>query len=405
MPLKIVLLQQHYFPEMAGVARRAKELSESFVKLGYSVTVFTSYPRDFRSMPDYDISKIEVINGVNVIRSKTIFNVGKITLFRMLSYLFYVIKCVFFLFKNKKKYDIILSMAPLPPAIAGGIANIFLSKYHHFDVPDILPDLGISAGMIKNKFLIKILFSLEKWVYDNSNSISAITHGQIKNIISKGVSSKKIYYLPDWINIDFFEKNLEKYKNEIIEKWNFNDKTVISFIGNIGALQNPSVFIDVMADLDENGFNNFHFLFIGDGIKLDLLKKKAKKLKLKNVDFIGRVKRKYIPSYMSLSDILVANYLPNNYMDICVPGKLFEYAISNKPLVMGSNGEAKELIKEYKLGVSVKPSSVDEFKNAFIKLSDKSYIHKPNLSLFCKKFSLDTISNKYIKIFSNLKYK
>ena len=92
-------------------------------------------------------------------------------------------------------------------------------------------------------------------------------------------------------------------------------------------------------------------------------------------------------------------------MDICVPGKLFEYAISNKPLVMGSNGEAKELIKEYKLGVSVKPSSVDEFKNAFIKLSDKSYIHKPNLSLFCKKFSLDTISNKYIKIFSNLKYK
>ena len=103
MPLKIVLLQQHYFPEMAGVARRAKELSESFVKLGYSVTVFTSYPRDFRSMPDYDISKIEVINGVNVIRSKTIFNVGKITLFRMLSYFFYVVKCLFFLFKNKKK--------------------------------------------------------------------------------------------------------------------------------------------------------------------------------------------------------------------------------------------------------------------------------------------------------------
>lgn len=390
---------------MAGVARRAKELSEQLVIKGYDVTVFTTFPRDFRSMPGYNTKAKEVLNGVKIHRSKSVFNVGKITFFRILSYFFYVVKCVIFLFINKKKYDFILSMAPLPPAIAGGIANKFLSKYHHFDVPDILPDLGISAGMIKNKFLIKILFSIEKWVYDNSNSISAITHGQIKNITSKGVSSKKISYLPDWINIDFFEKNLVKYNNEVTKRWNFNDKTVISFIGNIGALQNPGVFIDVMADLDKNGFKNFHFLFIGDGIMLDFLKKKAQKLKLNNIDFIGRVKRKYIPSYMSLSDILVANYLPNNYMDICVPGKLFEYAISNKPLVMGSNGEAKELIKEYKLGVSVKPSSVDEFKNAFIKLSDKSYIHKPNLGLFCNKFSLDTISNNYIKVFSNLKHK
>ena len=204
MSLRIVILQQHYYPEMAGVARRAKELSESFVKFGYNVSVFTSYPRNFRSMPNYQISKKEIINGVNVIRSKTIFTVGKITLFRMLSYLFYVINCIKYLFINRNKYDLILSMVSLPPAIAGGFANKFLSKYHHFDVPDILPDLGISAGMIKNKLLIKSLFKIEKWVYDNSNSISAITNGQIKNIINKGVSPNKISYLPDWIDINFF---------------------------------------------------------------------------------------------------------------------------------------------------------------------------------------------------------
>ena len=37
--------------------------------------------------------------------------------------------------------------------------------------------------------------------------------------------------------------------------------------------------------------------------------------------------------------------------------------------------------------------------------SDKSYIHNPNLGLFCNKFSLDTVSNNYIKVFSNLKHK
>ena len=179
-------------------------------------------------------------------------------------------------------------------------------------------------------------------------------------------------------------------------------KIIISFIGNIGALQNPEIFIDTMRELKNDRFNNFHFLFIGDGIMLDSLKLKTKMLKLKNIDFLGRIQRKYIPSYMSLSDILVANYLPNKYMDICIPGKLFEYAVSNKPLVMGSSGEAKSLIEKYKLGIAVKPSSVEDFKDAFIKLSHKEYLHKPNLSSFIQNFSLNTISKNYINIFSNL---
>ena len=92
-------------------------------------------------------------------------------------------------------------------------------------------------------------------------------------------------------------------------------------------------------------------------------------------------------------------------MDICIPGKLFEYAVSNKPLVMGSSGEAKSLIEKYKLGIAVKPSSVEDFKDAFIKLSHKDYVHKPNLSLFIQNFSLNNISKNYKNIFSNLEKK
>ena len=55
-------------------------------------------------------------------------------------------------------------MAPLPSAIAPAFASKIFKIYHHFDVPDILPDLGISAGMIKNKILINYLYKLEKWV-------------------------------------------------------------------------------------------------------------------------------------------------------------------------------------------------------------------------------------------------
>jgi len=102
---KILLLQQHYFPEMAGVARRAKELNEEFIRVGHLVTVVTTFPRDFRSIPGYEAKSNENINGVKVVRLKSIFEVRKNVIFRMFSYLSYVISSFFYIKINRHKYD------------------------------------------------------------------------------------------------------------------------------------------------------------------------------------------------------------------------------------------------------------------------------------------------------------
>ena len=64
---------------------------------------------------------------------------------------------------------------------------------------------------------------------------------------------------------------------------NFKEKNNFFFIGNIGALQYPMVFIKTMKLLSKN--NKVHFLFIGDGIMLSKLKFKVAELNLSNVDF------------------------------------------------------------------------------------------------------------------------
>ena len=97
---KILIFQQHYFPEMAGVARRTKELSEEFIRAGHLVTVVTTFPRDFRSFPGYKAKKNENINGVEVVRLKSIFEVRENVIFRMFSYISYVFSS--FLYSKKK---------------------------------------------------------------------------------------------------------------------------------------------------------------------------------------------------------------------------------------------------------------------------------------------------------------
>jgi colanic acid biosynthesis glycosyl transferase WcaI len=399
--MNILIIHQHYYPEMAGTARRSKELAENFVSKGHKVYVITSMPRDFRSMPNANFKKYEEINGVEVYRINTFFEVKKNVIIRMISYSAFVFLSLIKVLKLSKNVDLIISMAPLSSGILGSLCKIFSKKYHHFDVPDILPDLGISSGMLKNKLLIKVLFKIEKWVYKNSNSISAITKGQINNINQKGVPSSKLEYIPDWIDDKYFINNLKLHKNKISSIIN-TDKTIISFVGNIGALQNPQVFLKLASSLQRSGYSNFLFLFIGDGIMLETLKSQAKNLALNNIEFIGRVKRELVPAYMGISDILVANYLPNEYMKICIPGKLFEYAISQKPIIMGAIGEAKDLIEKYELGIGVEPSNHNEFKNAIFKISGNKYLFKPRINDFLNDFLIDNVLKSYDKIIKQI---
>ncbi len=396
---KILFVHQYYFPEMTGTGRRTRELAESLVKKGFDCTVLTTKPRKFRSMINYSAPPFEELNGVKVYRINTLFFVQKNVLTRLISYFLHFLLSFIWISKRRNQFSLIISVAPLSSGIVGAFAQRFFGIPHHFDVPDILPDLGIAAGMIQNKILIKLLYKIEKWVYDNASSISPITFGQIDNIRNKCVPEYKLYHIPDWVDIDFFKINGAKYNSLIREKINPNSEyKIISFVGNIGALQGVESFVEVVKMLNIEFQIKYKFLFIGDGICLEMLKEKVRNEKVNNIKFIGRVPREYIPSYMNLSDVLVANYISNEYMNICIPGKIFEYIISNKPIVIGAFGEAANLINTFHAGETVEPSNAKMIKNSIIKILLNPEKYKYDIKEFENKYSLATIVNDYIKL-------
>jgi colanic acid biosynthesis glycosyl transferase WcaI len=397
------MIHQHYHPEMSGTARRTKELAESFVKHGHIVSIVTSMPREYRSMPGVMEQKcFEKLNGVDVHRVKTLFEVKNNVIFRLLSYLSFVVLSLRYAYRLTGQSDIIVSIAPISSGIIGAFLRKVVGKHHHFDVPDILPDLGISAGMLKNKYIISALYKLERWVYDNSNTISTCTRGQTRNINGKGVALSKLRWIPDWIDNSFFVQHHARRMNDAKELISFPGKKLISFFGNIGALQNPKVFLDVMKSLEDDGRDEYLLLFIGDGIKLPELKRIARERNQENVLFLGRIERELVPSCMKRSDILVTNYVSDEHLDLYIPGKLFEYAISEKPIVMGARGDAKEFIEKFKLGMVVEPSHVIDMKNAILTVSNDAYEFTPQTAQFLKEYSLEKVTNLYSEVFKSL---
>ena len=133
--MKVLMIHQHYYPEMSGTARRSKDLAESFVKRGHLVSVITSYPRNFRSFPEMTFKNYEKINGVNIFRLNTVFQVRNNVLFRILSYFSFIIKSLFYALKLSKSSDIIISISPLPSGIIGSLVQRINNRHHHFDIP------------------------------------------------------------------------------------------------------------------------------------------------------------------------------------------------------------------------------------------------------------------------------
>ena len=70
-----------------------------------------------------------------------------------------------------------------------------------------------------------------------------------KGIINKGATMR----------LGAFDAELVE-GSKVSKLYNYPNKKTISFVGNIGALQNPIVFIELMDLFKQKGLNNFIFL-------------------------------------------------------------------------------------------------------------------------------------------------
>jgi glycosyltransferase involved in cell wall biosynthesis len=393
--MKILFLHQHYYPELVGTGRRATEMCELLSRNRHDITVITSYPKRRYHLNQEDVIKTEEIrNGVRVLRLNLFFSPKGNPILRIFSYLEFFLASLVKAIKLRKRTDLCLSMTPLASGISGAILYKIFSLPHHFDVTDILPELGVVSGMLRNKLLIYLFRKIELFVYENADTFSVVTESMGKYIQSCLKNEKEMVLAPDWVDINLFEENKDKYKSWIIKKYALENKKIILFEGNVGKLQNLSVIIDVIDILNNEGMKDFVFLIVGDGIDLENIKSLVAKKNINQIIFTGRIQREYIPSFLSISDILFSNYLNNDHLHMYIPGKMYEYITANKPIVMGAGGECENFIKDNNLGIAVEPSNPVQIAEAITKILKKEFKVNINNDSLVEQYSSKYIINK-----------
>lgn len=401
--MRILIVTQYFYPENF----RINDVCLGLVERGHSVTVLTGKP-NYPSGKYFDgygwfRNSYEKWKGVDVYRSNLILrgNGNAINLF--LNYFSFAFLSIFTLFSIKSRFDKIFIFAPSP--ITVGIPGIVASKLFKAKsvlwVHDLWPESIRIAGGIENRFIIKTIDLLTRWIYKKVDKI-LIQSEAFQSYITQQVEDKnKIFYYP------FYAEPF--YRVEIPEP-KYNDDLPsgfkLLFAGNIGEGQSFPTLLEA-AKVIKNMNLPISWIIFGEGRMKELVIKEITTHGLEN-NFIlkGALPATEMPKYFCCVDGLIVSLKKSDIFSITIPGKLQSYLACGKPIIGSLDGIGAQIINDSKCGFTSKAESVEELVESILRLYNLSVEDRKSLgnngrNYFEKEFERESLLDKLENILNS----
>jgi glycosyltransferase involved in cell wall biosynthesis len=222
--------------------------------------------------------------------------------------------------------------------------------------------------MLRSRRLLKWLARLESFVYRRTSAIAVISPGFKRNLIGKGVPPDKVHVLTDWANESIYQPVLPD--SALAEETGMAGRFNVLFGGNIGLGQALDTVLEAAQLLSH--LPDIQFVFAGDGVDKARLEALAQKKGLANVRFLGRQPAEKMPHLYALSDVLLAHYKRDPLFEISIPSKVFAYMACQRPILMASQGDAAELVKDAGAGLTCAGQDADALAKTVLQLYSMS---------------------------------
>jgi glycosyltransferase involved in cell wall biosynthesis len=347
--VKILILHQHFNTPERGGAIRSYYLAKALIAKGHDVIVISGYNgKEFKK---------ENIEGINVhylpIPYQNKFGFAA----RSGAFLRYVLGVI----KRGSELKDVDTCYTISVPLTTGIAALWI-KFRYkisfiFEVGDLWPDAPIEMGVIKNPIFKALLFRLEKYIYQESKFIVALSPA-IKKVIENKIAGKRIHLITNMADTDFFKP---QQKDVVLEKkFNVENKFVVAYIGALGVANGLNYFLEC-ARASQKADLPIEFILCGEGGMKDNLKRSAGILKLHNLSFIDFKNRDGVQEVMNVTDAAFICYKPLPILETGSPNKYFDALSAGKLIVINFGGWIKEEIEKNMCGVYIDSKHPTDF--------------------------------------------
>jgi len=368
-----ILFFSHYFPpEGNAPASRTCETCRRWVRDGHDVTVVTCAPNVPNGVvyPGYRnrMRQVETMDGIKVVRVWTYIAANKGTLLRIVNFISYMFSALAFTLFGRRA-DLVIATSP---QFFCGWAGLLFSKLRRtpfiLEIRDIWPESIQAVGAMQGGPALRILEWLERAMYRGADHIVTVGEGYRRCLLEKGVPEDKLSVVTNGVERDLFQPH-EK-DADLVAQYGLAGKFVCSYIGTIGMACALDVVLRAAALLKAQGRDDIAFLLVGDGAVREDLEGEARRQQLDNIIFAGRQDKAMMPAFLALTDACLVHLRKTDLFTSVMPSKIFEAGGMARPVIMGVEGFAAEIVKNADMGVFMEPENASDLVAAVVKLAD-----------------------------------
>lgn len=375
--MKILLLHQYFLELDDAGGSRWNEMAKTWTDAGHEVTVIAGmmHANAHEKRAEYKRKWFAQKKHGEVLVHRThvseSYNSG--FLGRLWGYFSFMFSSFWAgLFKVKGKYDVVLvTSPPLFVGISGYLISLFKRIPMVFEVRDLWPESAIDTGVLTNKWIIKLAYGVEKFIYSKSKLINVLTpafYNTLKN--QKKIAESKLLMIPNAADFSLSDKVLENFDRESFrQEHKLEGKFVITYVGAHGVANHLQQVLQAGKQLEDTPVL---FLLIGQGMEKEKLMKMAEEMNVTNVRFHDPVPKQEVFKYILASEMGASVLKKVDTFKTVYSNKTFDYFSCKRPVLMAIDGVSRDLVETAQAGIYVEPENIDEYNSAI-----RAYINNP----------------------------
>ena len=377
--MNILYVTQYYPPESCAPAARVDEFSREWARQGHRVTVLTGFPNHPEGVVHAAYLEAwrrgfsrEERQGVNVCRTWLYPAPNRGLWGRAANYSSFALSVALSGLWVASGSSVVIATSP---QILVGAAGYAVARWRRlpfvFEVRDLWPQSLEAVGQASaGSRLYRGVGRLADFLYSHANRVVVDGEWKRRALVAAGVPSKKIALIRNGATNDFCldptSSSAREARERVRKDLGLSGRFVVLYAGTLGMAHRLETVLEAALHFREQP--EIAFLMVGEGAERERLMEQSRRMGLTNILFPGRQPREAIPGYLAAADVCLVPLRRSEVFKTAIPCKMFEAMAAGKPVVLGVEGEAREILTAAHAGIVVPPEDSSVLAAAILRL-------------------------------------
>ncbi len=330
--MRILVLHQHYWPEVAATAQLLTDLAEDLAARGHSVRVVCGQP-SYRRLPGTraTLPSAEVHEGVSIERLLTYRPIERSRARRIAHYTSYFATSLARALRRPADVVLVLSPPPLLLGISGAVFEVLRGVPFVFVVEDLYPELALELGALSPGSVADALQRMADVVYGRAAHVVAISEEMGARLRARGVEETRLSVIHNWADTERVVP--VPRDNAFARALGLADRFVVLYAGNVSS----SLGLAMLPRAAEAcRALPVELVVCGDGDARAPLEREVRSRGLTNVRFLPPQPRERLGELLGSSDVGLVTTRAGE-QGLRFPSKLFGVMAAARPILAAAD--------------------------------------------------------------------